>query len=61
MAEANEKLKQQLEEAPEGHFDIQNVDEAERVIEMVSVAQYDHLCVWVGGGGSVCVCATAFS
>ncbi|XP_032446064.1 NOP protein chaperone 1, partial [Xiphophorus hellerii] len=34
MAEANEKLKQQLEEAPEGHFDIQNVDEAERVIEM---------------------------
>lgn len=34
MAEANEKLKQQLEEAPEGQFDIENVDEAERVIEM---------------------------
>lgn len=34
MAEANEKLKQQLEEAPEGRFDIENVDEAERVIEM---------------------------
>ncbi|MED6286292.1 hypothetical protein CHARACLAT_004499 [Characodon lateralis] len=34
MAEANEKLKQQMEEAPEGRFDIENVDEAERVIEM---------------------------
>ncbi|MEQ2191949.1 hypothetical protein XENOCAPTIV_004800 [Xenoophorus captivus] len=37
MADANEKLKQQMEEAPEGRFDIENVDEAERVIEMVSV------------------------
>ncbi|KAM4523942.1 NOP protein chaperone 1 [Fundulus diaphanus] len=34
MAEANEKLKQQMEEAPEGRFDIENVDEAERIIEM---------------------------
>uniref|UniRef100_A0A3Q2TDM5 Uncharacterized protein n=1 Tax=Fundulus heteroclitus TaxID=8078 RepID=A0A3Q2TDM5_FUNHE len=37
MAEANEKLKQQMEEAPEGRFDIENVDEAERIIEMVSL------------------------
>ncbi|XP_014857153.1 PREDICTED: uncharacterized protein C12orf45 homolog [Poecilia mexicana] len=44
MAEANEKLKQQLEEAPEGHFDIQNVDEAERVIEMdVAVVELNEL------------------
>ncbi|KAG7496987.1 hypothetical protein JOB18_029362 [Solea senegalensis] len=34
MAEANEKLKQQMEEAPAGHFDIERVDEAQRVIEM---------------------------
>lgn len=36
MAEANEKLKQQMEEAPAGCFDIESVEEAERVIEMVS-------------------------
>ncbi|XP_026219493.1 uncharacterized protein C12orf45 homolog [Anabas testudineus] len=34
MAEANEKLKQQMEEAPAGRFDIENVEEAQRVIEM---------------------------
>ncbi|XP_029317906.1 NOP protein chaperone 1 [Cottoperca gobio] len=34
MAEANEKLKQRMVEAPAGHFDIENVEEAERVIEM---------------------------
>ncbi|XP_022605040.1 uncharacterized protein C12orf45 homolog [Seriola dumerili] len=34
MAEANEKLKQQLEVAPAGRFDIENVEEAQRVIEM---------------------------
>uniref|UniRef100_A0A3P9CGI7 NOP protein chaperone 1 n=1 Tax=Maylandia zebra TaxID=106582 RepID=A0A3P9CGI7_9CICH len=34
MAEANEKLKRQMEEAPAGRFDIESVDEAERVIEM---------------------------
>uniref|UniRef100_A0AAQ5XKN0 Uncharacterized protein n=1 Tax=Amphiprion ocellaris TaxID=80972 RepID=A0AAQ5XKN0_AMPOC len=37
MAEANEKLRQQMEEAPAGHFDIESVEEAEKVIEMVSV------------------------
>ncbi|XP_040007763.1 uncharacterized protein C12orf45 homolog [Xiphias gladius] len=34
MAEANEKLKQQMEEAPAGRFNIENVEEAQRVIEM---------------------------
>ncbi|KAK2858684.1 hypothetical protein Q5P01_003304 [Channa striata] len=34
MAEANEKLKQQMEDAPAGQFDIENVEEAQRVIEM---------------------------
>lgn len=34
MAEANEKLKQQMNDAPVGHFDIESVEEAERVIEM---------------------------
>lgn len=38
MAEANEKLKRQMEEAPAGRFDIESVDEAERVIEMVSIS-----------------------
>lgn len=37
MAEANEKLRQQLEEAPAGSFDIENVESAQRVIEMVRV------------------------
>lgn len=36
MAEANDKLKQQIEEAPAGYFDIECVEEAQRVIEMVS-------------------------
>uniref|UniRef100_A0A1A8VDD6 Chromosome 12 open reading frame 45 n=2 Tax=Nothobranchius furzeri TaxID=105023 RepID=A0A1A8VDD6_NOTFU len=34
MAEANMKLTQQMEKAPPGHFDIENVDKAEKVIEM---------------------------
>ncbi|KAF3704853.1 putative protein C12orf45 -like protein [Channa argus] len=34
MAEANAKLKQQMEDAPAGRFDIENVDEAQSVIEM---------------------------
>nr|XP_040030948.1 uncharacterized protein C12orf45 homolog [Gasterosteus aculeatus aculeatus] len=34
MAAANEKLKQQMDDAPAGHFDIEDVGEAERVIEM---------------------------
>lgn len=38
MAEANQKLKEQMEEAPAGHFDIERVDEAQRVIEMVGGA-----------------------
>lgn len=37
MAEANEKLRQQMEEAPAGLFDIEQVDQGQRVIEMVSV------------------------
>ena len=38
MAEANEKLRQQMEGAPAGLFDIESVEEDQRVIEMVSVA-----------------------
>ncbi|XP_033507903.1 NOP protein chaperone 1 [Epinephelus lanceolatus] len=34
MAVANEKLQQQMDEAPAGHFDIESVGEAEQVIEM---------------------------
>ncbi|XP_077565759.1 NOP protein chaperone 1 [Stigmatopora nigra] len=34
IAKANEKLKQQMEEAPEGHFDIENIEAAKKVIEM---------------------------
>ncbi|KAM6895254.1 NOP protein chaperone 1 [Xenentodon cancila] len=42
MAEANEKLKQQIEEAAAGCFDIENVEEAERVIEMdVALVELD--------------------
>lgn len=36
MAEANEKLKKEIDEAPVGCFDIENVSETERIIEMVS-------------------------
>ncbi|CAB1345762.1 unnamed protein product [Coregonus sp. 'balchen'] len=36
MAQANEKLKLQMEQAPEGHYDIERVEEAGKVIEMVS-------------------------
>lgn len=42
MAEANQKLKAQMEEAPAGHFDIERVDEAQRVIEMVGGARPFH-------------------
>ncbi|KAI4881801.1 hypothetical protein NFI96_018251 [Prochilodus magdalenae] len=34
MALANETLKQQMESAPEGHFDIESVADTEKVIEM---------------------------
>ncbi|XP_037099078.1 uncharacterized protein C12orf45 homolog [Syngnathus acus] len=34
IAEANQKLKQQIEETSAGHFDIEDVEAAERVIEM---------------------------
>ncbi|KAE8281573.1 putative protein C12orf45-like protein [Larimichthys crocea] len=34
MADANEKLKQQMEGAPAGFFDIESVEEAQRIIEM---------------------------
>lgn len=37
MAEANEKLKQDMAKAPSESFDIESVDEADKVIEMVSV------------------------
>ncbi|CAN9508061.1 unnamed protein product [Ophioblennius macclurei] len=40
MAEANEKLKQQMDQAPAGRFDIEDVEEAEKVIEM-DVALYE--------------------
>lgn len=43
MAEANEKLRKQMEEAPAGSFDIEQVDEAQRLIEMVSGAALVHL------------------
>lgn len=35
MAQANESLKQQMEAAPAEQFDIENTDDAEKVIEMV--------------------------
>ncbi|KAM6918230.1 NOP protein chaperone 1-like [Xenentodon cancila] len=42
MAEANEKLKQQIEEVADGHYDIENVEDAERVIEMdVALVELD--------------------
>ncbi|KAA0720653.1 hypothetical protein E1301_Tti011594 [Triplophysa tibetana] len=34
LAQANETLKQQIEDAPSGFFDIESVDDAEKVIEM---------------------------
>lgn len=40
MAQANEKLKLQMEQAPEGHYDIERVEESGKVIEMVSVAVF---------------------
>ncbi|XP_022078464.1 uncharacterized protein C12orf45 homolog [Acanthochromis polyacanthus] len=42
MAEANEKLRQQMKEAPAGRFDIESVEEAEKVIEMdVALVELD--------------------
>uniref|UniRef100_A0A8C5GG48 Si:dkey-48p11.3 n=1 Tax=Gouania willdenowi TaxID=441366 RepID=A0A8C5GG48_GOUWI len=42
MAEANEKLRLQMEETPAEHFDIERVEEGQRVIEMdVGVFQLD--------------------
>lgn len=35
MALANETLKQQMEKLPAGHFDIESIEEAEKVIAMV--------------------------
>lgn len=46
MAEANEKLKKEIDEAPVGCFDIENVSEAERIIEM------DVALVELSGSGS---------
>lgn len=37
MAEANQRLMQQIHEAPAGHFDIESIEGAQRVIEMVRV------------------------
>lgn len=55
MAEANEKLKQQMQAAPPGCFDIENVEEAQKVIEMVSV------CLLVNFGFPVpCVALESF-
>ncbi|XP_061618763.1 uncharacterized protein C12orf45 homolog [Phyllopteryx taeniolatus] len=34
IAEANQKLKRQMEETPAGHFNIEDVETAEKVIEM---------------------------
>ncbi|XP_023668381.1 NOP protein chaperone 1 [Paramormyrops kingsleyae] len=34
IAQANEKLKQEMESCPTGHFDIENVEDAGKVIEM---------------------------
>lgn len=35
LAQANDTLKQQIEDAPAGYFDIESVEDAEKVIEMV--------------------------
>lgn len=35
LAQANDMLKQQIEDAPAGYFDIESVEDAEKVIEMV--------------------------
>ena len=37
MAAANEKLMVQIQDSPAGQFDIESVEEAERVIEMVGL------------------------
>uniref|UniRef100_A0A8C6P2M3 NOP protein chaperone 1 n=1 Tax=Nothobranchius furzeri TaxID=105023 RepID=A0A8C6P2M3_NOTFU len=50
MAEANMKLTQQMEKAPPGHFDIENVDKAEKVIEMLTNKHLDEV---LEGGGHV--------
>ncbi len=35
IAQANESLKEQMDEAPAGFFDIESVEDAEKIIEMV--------------------------
>lgn len=37
MAEANEKLRQHMQDAPDGHFDIERVEDAQKIIEMVGL------------------------
>ena len=37
MAAANDKLMGQIQDCPAGQFDIESVEEAERVIEMVGL------------------------
>ncbi|XP_048123915.1 uncharacterized protein C12orf45 homolog [Alosa alosa] len=42
IAQANESLKQQMESVPAGHFDIENTDDTEKVIEMdVALVELD--------------------
>lgn len=35
IAQANESLKEQMNDAPAGFFDIESVEDAEKIIEMV--------------------------
>ncbi len=35
IAQANESLRQQMDEVPAGFFDIESVEDAEKIIEMV--------------------------
>ncbi|XP_066525818.1 uncharacterized protein C12orf45 homolog isoform X1 [Hoplias malabaricus] len=46
MALANEALRQQMEATPVGHFDIESVEDAEKVIEMVVAVCHVFGCVW---------------
>lgn len=64
MAEANEKLRQQMQEAPDGYFDIERVEEAHKVIEMVGfIRRLDSVFV-ITERGRLClykVCTTISS
>lgn len=42
LAKANETLKQQIEDAPAGFFDIESVEDAEKVIEMVRLVSHTY-------------------